>query len=195
MSSVTLRPINRCTPKQQQAVREIRNQYGVRKSMYTDHEIGMDEHLAWLKRLDSDERQVVFIVLVDDTVSGVVSLNAIDKIHQRSDWAFYLDENVRGGLGAALEFSLLDFAFNDLKLQKLNCEVIESNEAVVKMHKKFGFIEEGFRRSNIEKNGERMGVHFLGITRAEWIEGRESIHSKYKAIMSKFAIVLEYSND
>lgn len=195
MSSVTLRKIISCTLSQQKAVREIRNQYGVRRSMYTDHEIGMDEHLAWISRLENDDRQIVFIVLINDTVSGVVSLNAIDKIHKKSDWAFYLDENVRGGLGAALEFKLLDFAFNELTLEKLNCEVIESNEAVVKMHKKFGFVEEGFRRSNIEKDGERIGVYFLGITQKEWSMSREQVHSKYKTIMSKFSITVEYADD
>lgn len=168
MTQVVLRRIERCTLEQQKAVRDVRNQPSIRKSMYTEHEIGLEEHLTWLEKLRKDSRQIVFIVLVDDVVSGIVSVNAIDELHKKSDWAFYLDETVRGGLGAALECALLDFVFNDLKFEKLNCEVIETNQAVVKMHKKFGFLEEGFRRENIEKGGERMGVYFLGITKADW---------------------------
>lgn len=194
MTKVVLRRIERCTLEQQKAVRDVRNQPSIRKSMYTEHEIGLDEHLSWLENLRHDDRQIVFIVLVDDVVSGVVSVNAIDELHKKSDWAFYLDENVRGGLGAALECALLDFVFNDLMLEKLNCEVIETNQAVVKMHKKFGFVQEGFRRENIEKDGERMGVYFLGITKADWLGNKEAISTKYNAVLSKFDLTIEHGD-
>lgn len=195
MSKVVLRRIENCTLEQQKAVRDVRNQLGIRKSMYTEHEIGLEEHLTWLEKLKNDDRQIVFIVLVEDAVSGVVSVNTIDELHKKSDWAFYLDENVRGGLGAALECTLLDYVFNELMLEKLNCEVIETNQAVVKMHKKFGFVEEGFRRENIEKDGERMGVYFLGITKAEWLQNRETISEKYSAVLSKFDLTIEHGHD
>ena len=192
MSKVVLREINKCTYEQKLSVRDIRNQDSVRRSMYTDHEIGLDEHLKWVTRLKDDKKQIVFVVLVEEVVSGVVSVNAIDRSHKKSDWAFYLSEKVRGGLGAALEFSLLDFVFNVLLLEKLNCEVIETNEAVVKMHKKFCFVEEGFRRENIEKEGGRVGVFFLGITKSDWLEGKSSVREKYQPVLNKFNITIEY---
>ncbi len=131
MPNIILREITKCTEEQKKAVREVRNQESVRKSMYTEHEIPLNEHLGWVERLQTDTRQIVFVVLVEGIVSGVVSVNAIDRLHLKSDWAFYLDENVRGGLGAALEFNLINFVFTELGLEKLNCEVIETNEAVV----------------------------------------------------------------
>ena len=146
MIKILLREITKCTDEQKKSVRKVRNQESVRKSMYTEHEILLNEHLAWVELLQSDNRQIVFVVLVDDLVSGVVSVNAIDRLNLKSDWAFYLDANVRSGLGAALEFGLINFVFQRVGLEKLNCEVIETNEAVVKLHKKFGFVEEGFRR-------------------------------------------------
>ena len=194
MSKVVLREINKCTYEQKLSVRDIRNQDSVRRSMYTDHEIGLDEHLKWVTRLKDDKKQIDFVVLVEEVVSGVVSVNAIDRSHKKSDWAFYLSEKVRGGLGAALEFSLLDFVFNVLLLEKLNCEVIETNEAVVKMHKKFCFVEEGFRRENIEKEEGRIGVFFLGITKQNWLEGRSSVREKYQPVLKKFNIKIEYEN-
>lgn len=194
MLYVVLKEINHCTLEQKKVVRTVRNELSVRKCMYTDHEIYLDEHLDWIEGLRSDYKQIVFVVFVDSVVSGVVSVNEIDSRHKKSDWAFYLSENVRGGLGAALEFSLLDFVFNHIKLEKLNCEVIETNENVVKMHKKFGFIQEGFRRSNVEKNGERKGVYFLGITKKEWLDKRSKISKMYESILSKFDISIEYDH-
>jgi UDP-4-amino-4,6-dideoxy-N-acetyl-beta-L-altrosamine N-acetyltransferase len=192
MTNIILREITKCTEEQKKEVREVRNQESVRKSMYTEHEIPLNEHLGLVERLRTDTRQIVFVVLVEGIVSGLVSVNAIDRLHLKSDWAFYLDENVRGGLGAALEFSLINFVFTELGLEKLNCEVIETNEAVVRMHKKFGFIEEGFRRENIIKNNARIGVFFLGLTKSDWLREREAVNSRYEKVIEKFNLEIEY---
>jgi len=194
MTKTLLREITKCTEEQKKAVRDIRNQDSVRKSMYTEHEISLDEHLAWVECLRSDKRQIVFVVLVDEVVSGVVSVNAIDRLHLKSDWAFYLDANVRGGLGAALEFGLIDFVFEKLGLEKLNCEVIEVNEAVVKLHKKFGFVEEGFRRENIIKSENRIGVFFLGLTKSDWNKDKEAVKNRYEKVIDKFDLEIEYEH-
>lgn len=191
MPDVILRQISNCTLEQKKAVREIRNHNSVRRSMYSDHLITLDEHLGWIEQVAQDDRQIVFVVLLEGKVSGVVSINALDRLHKKSDWAFYLDQEARGGLGAALEFNLINFAFDSLGLEKLNCEVIETNRAVVKMHKKFSFVEEGFRRSNIEKDGGRIGVHFLGLTRDDWLNTRDRIYEGYKSILDKFTVAIE----
>ena len=190
--TLTLKPLVSCSLEQQTRVREVRNQPGIRASMYTDHEIGLNEHLGWISRLKSDKAQLVFAVLNEEGMPvGVVSVNDIDTRHRKADWAFYLDERERGGLGAALEATLIDHVFGELGLEKLNCEVIETNEAVVKMHKKFGFVEEGFRRENIEKDGRRIGVFFLGLTKADWLRGRAEVLEKYRAVIGRFSIRFE----
>jgi len=89
-----------------------------------------------------------------------------------------------------LEYAIINYVFDSMGLDKLNCEVLEGNDAVVKMHTKFLFREEGFRRSNIIKNGVRIGVHFLGLTREDWVAGRVSIRERYSGVFDKFAIVI-----
>ena len=177
----------------QMSVREIRNEENVRKWMYTDHLISVNEHLGWITRLKQDDRQIVFVVL-DHAGSplGVVSVNAIDRLHKKADWAFYLTQSARGGLGSCLEYAFLDFVFDALKMEKLNCEVIEGNDAVVKLHKKFLFKEEGFRRSNIEKDGGRKGVHYLGLTKEDWVSGRAVLKDKYGDSLEKFRILIRW---
>lgn len=184
-----LRDIVICTTEQQLQVLEIRNQKSIRQSMYMDHLIKTNEHLNWISCLADDKRQKVFVVLENGIKPvGVVSINAIDELHKKTDWAFYLDENERGGLGAALEFTMLNYVFEELNLKKLNCEVLETNPTVVRMHKKFGFCEEGFRRSNIEKDRSRVGVHFLGLTQEEWKNNKETVHSAIAKIIDRFSI-------
>jgi UDP-4-amino-4,6-dideoxy-N-acetyl-beta-L-altrosamine N-acetyltransferase len=159
--------------------------------MYTDHEIGLDEHLTWIKRLEFDFRQIVFIVFVEEVVIGVISINQLDRLNKKADWAFYLDEKSPPGLGAALEYAFINFSFDFLGLEKLNCEVIESNQSVIKLHKKFRFFEEGFRRMNIEKNGCRLGVYFLGLTKEEWNNKKVSIFETYNNTFSRYNIIFD----
>ena len=192
MTKILLREIIKCTHEQKQALRKIRNQDGVRKYMYTDHIISLDEHLAWVQHLQRNNQQAVFIVLMDGVVGGVVSVNEIDRINLKSDWAFYLNASIWGGLGAALEFGLINFIFQTRGLEKLNCEVIKTNEAVVKLHKKFGSVEEGFRRENIIKNENRIGVFCLGLTKSDWVKKKEMVKKRYERVINKFDLEIEY---
>jgi UDP-4-amino-4,6-dideoxy-N-acetyl-beta-L-altrosamine N-acetyltransferase len=160
--------------------------------MYTDHIVSESEHINWIKRLSEHDTTLVFAILgASDAPLGAVSANALDRLHHKSDWAYYLTENARGGIGAAVEASFIDFAFDSLGIEKLNCEVIEGNDSVIKLHKHFLFSDEGFRRSNVIKNDARMGVHLLGLTKAEWTNGRSAIYSKYQSVLNRFDIVIE----
>ena len=85
VTNVVLREITRCDDAQKKAVRGVRNQPNIRKSMYTEHKISLKEHLAWVDRMSNDKKQIVFIVLVDDVVGGIVSINLLDRLHLKSD--------------------------------------------------------------------------------------------------------------
>ena len=160
--------------------------------MYTDHEIDQTEHLNWIKNLKNDKNKLVFAIFKKkDIPIGVISLDSLDKKNKKGNWSFYLDESSRAGLGAFLEYEFLNFVFDDLKLEKLNCEVLENNSAVIKMHKKFQFKDEGFKRSYIQKDANRLGVYLLGITRKEWKEKRLDIYKKFNFILNKFTIQIE----
>jgi UDP-4-amino-4,6-dideoxy-N-acetyl-beta-L-altrosamine N-acetyltransferase len=126
--------------------------------------------------LQGNPRQQVFVVIKDEQAVGVVSLNAINVLHKSADWAFYLDAGSQGeGLGSVVEFWMLDYAFGVAGLEKLNCEVLAMNAAVVKMHQKFGFEIEGVRRQNILREGARIDVVLLGITKEEWQNKRPAL--------------------
>jgi len=163
--------------------------------MFTDHEIGLNEHLNWISKLKSEKKQMVFAVLnSQQNPIGTVSISMLDTFHKKADWALYLDGNEKKyemGVAPTLEYNFIEYVFNILKLEKLNCEVIENNEAVVRLHKKFSFIEEGFKRENINKNGKRKGVYFLGLTKNDWLLNKSQIFSKYKSIFEKFTITIE----
>ncbi|QKF52440.1 UDP-4-amino-4,6-dideoxy-N-acetyl-beta-L-altrosamine N-acetyltransferase [Pseudomonas graminis] len=179
-------PILELPVDQQAHVRQLRNQPDVRKFMYTDHEISEAEHLSWLETLRASSRQQVFVVLIEGAAAGVVSLSAINTTHRTADWAFYLDTTLQGkGLGSQVELWMLDHAFGAVALEKLNCEVLEINPAVIKMHQKFGFVIEGVRRENIIRDGKRVGVVLLGITKTEWQTQRPKVLAAVERIAGR----------
>ena len=81
-----------------------------------------------------------------------------------------------------------------MDILKLNCEVIEGNNSVIKLHKKFLFKDEGFRNSNIIKGEHRLGVHLLGLTKVDWISGEKIIFEKYKKVLQKFNISISLTD-
>ena len=167
----------------------VRNEETVRRAMFTDHVISADEHLQWMQGLQSDPSRRIWVILDGGgEVIGQVSLNRLDRRQKTSDWAFFLSQSERGGLGFAVEYAFLNFVFDVLELAKLNCEVVEGNDTVVKLHGKFDFRQEGLRRSQVIKDGQRINVHLLGLTREDWAVARSRIAEKNAAALKRFAI-------
>ena len=165
----------------QSEIRNWRNSEDVKKYMYTDHDISLSEHKTWINSLKETQKNRVFVVFRDKNSIGIVSLNNINHTHKTSDWAYYLcSKDIRGqGLGALIEYKLLNYFFFELNFDKLNCEVLEINPTVIKLHKKFGFKEEGIKRKNIIKNGVRLDVILLGILKDEWVENKKEFEENY----------------
>ena len=63
-------------------------------------------------------------------------------------------------------------AFVDLGLEKLCCEVLASNEGVVKMHERYGFTIDGVLRRHVVKADRRVDVVAMSLLRDEWLAGR-----------------------
>lgn len=189
MGILSLLPLKMMNDAQVLSLRNMRNDHRIRQWMYSDHTITAEEHRAWVERMRDDPTEVIFGVATDDgTLCGSVAVNHVDLRHRKADWAFYLSDNAPYGCAAAVEFALINFAFDGLGLEKLNCEVIEGNEAVVKLHKKFGFSEEGVRRENILKAGHRIGVILLGLTRDEWAKNKGRIATVHATLLRRFTV-------
>ena len=157
--------------------------------MFTDHQISIEEHTLWLKELERDPSRQVFLVLGKNSdVLGLVSLVDINSNFKEATWAFYLDKKIKGGLGPTLEYSLINYAFNKMNLERLKCRVLDNNPSVLKLHKKFSFLVEKFNEMQFHRNYRWLGVYFLSLDRKIWGERRASIYSKYRKIFDNFDV-------
>ena len=160
-----------------------RNSPDVRAYMYTDHVIDPEEHARWFAGVPGDETRRYWIIEMDGAPVGLANLYDIARRNQRCAWAYYLaDPKVRGlGLGSYVEYWVLEYVFEGLKLAKLWCEVLASNEPVWRMHETFGFVVEARFRGHVIKDGARVDVLGLGLLAADWQAKRPAMAARLEA--------------
>jgi UDP-4-amino-4,6-dideoxy-N-acetyl-beta-L-altrosamine N-acetyltransferase len=181
----------------QLAIRDIRNQKSVRDAMFSDHFIGVNEHLQWISSLRRNPHVLAFAL--ESTPAhplGVISLKDWERVHGTASWGYYVSELSRGaGLGTAMTYSFLDFIFDVLHLEKLNAEVIEENQLSIKQHQNLGFEIEGFRRSNVMKHDVRLGVYLFGMSKANWNRKRSAVSTRYRRVLDAIPVTIHWNAD
>jgi UDP-4-amino-4,6-dideoxy-N-acetyl-beta-L-altrosamine N-acetyltransferase len=174
MPKVALRPLE---PADEDRLHAWRNSPEVAAFMYTDHQIAREDHARWFAGIAGDARRDYRIIEVDGVASGPANFYDIDRGQGRASWAYYLaDPSVRGkGVGGYVEFVMIERAFVELGLRKLWCEVLIGNEAVWKLHQKFGFRQEALLRAHVIKGGQPVDVMGLGLLAEDWPQVRPAM--------------------
>ncbi len=161
-------------------VREWRNAPEVRARMYTQHEITPQEHLRWWQSKSVSDLDRMFIYEWKKKPTGFVSFYDLNPRRLSGSWAFYASPEASRGIGSRMEYLALNTFFDDLRYRKLKCEVLSSNPAVVSLHKKHGFVEEGLLRAEHPNNQGFEDIHLLAIFADDWMVRRQSIIERLK---------------
>jgi UDP-4-amino-4,6-dideoxy-N-acetyl-beta-L-altrosamine N-acetyltransferase len=177
---VALRPLR---AEDRDRLRTWRNLPEIARWMYSDHEISAAEHARWFAGALADQGRRYWIIEMDDAPVGLANLYDIDPILSRASWAYYLaDPAARGqGVGAFVEYWVIEQVFGELGLSKLWCEVLIDNEPVWKLHQSFGFQREVTLRAHIRKNGLASDVLGLGLLAEEWTARREASRERLRS--------------
>ena len=161
-------------------VLEWRNKPEVRANMYTSHEIDFEEHREWFKSVSNDKSKRYFIFEVDSKPCGVIGIVDIDFDGKKASWAFYSGDTSVRGIGTLMEVAAIDYVFNELKLEKLYCEVLSFNDSVIKFHRKHGFQIEGVFLKHHFAKGEFHDVYRLALFKKQWEKARSEITQRIK---------------
>lgn len=145
-----------------------RNAPDVRKNMYNTEEISLETHLAWWAKVVASDKFKYFMYENEGVPLGIVAFTDLNHKSRHSFWAFYASPNAPKGTGSRMEFLALDYAFNVLDLNKLSCEVLDYNPAVIKLHMKFGFKQEGLFEKHHWANERFCDVVRLAIFKDGW---------------------------
>jgi UDP-4-amino-4,6-dideoxy-N-acetyl-beta-L-altrosamine N-acetyltransferase len=177
--SLQLRPIRAQDSAQLLA---WRNAPHVSAYMYSDHQISQDEHDRWFAQALSAPDRVYWIIEWDGEGVGLANLTRIDRVSRKCDWAYYLGEtSTRGqGIGAGVEYIVLQHVFGPMGLNKLCCEVFLDNEGVWKLHQSFGFTREALFRDHVWKDGGFKDVVGLSVLARDWDAARPACEARLR---------------
>ncbi len=165
--------------KDKDCILHWRNSERIRCNMYCDHIISHQEHDAWFRRALADTSSSYLIFLHEQRSVGFISFTNINRVHDRCSWAFYLGEtDVPRGIGSVMEFFALDYAFLNLTLRKLCCEVFTFNAGVIRLHEKFGFLHEGKFVEHYVKSGKYEDIVCLAKFSKAWIDERDKFKKR-----------------
>lgn len=176
MADILLREI---TSEDLEMIRTWRNSKEVSDYMYTDEYISEQQQKEWFRNINHAKSRY-WIIEYEGKKLGLASLSEINLTLSSCYWAFYLgDLSVRGaGIGAKVEYNVLQYVFEELKLNKLRCEVFTFNHAVISMHEKFGFRREAYYREHCKKNEKFEDVVGLAILKKEWDQLKDGLKKR-----------------
>jgi UDP-4-amino-4,6-dideoxy-N-acetyl-beta-L-altrosamine N-acetyltransferase len=135
-------------------LRRWRNHPRVRAASFTTHEITEAEHARWWAAVRSDPARRVLVYDHAGAPAGVVTYS--DMADGSAYWGYYLDFDGLERAGAllpawiGLERAAVEHAFGPLGLSTLRGEVLAGNEPVMRLHRRFGFVEVGAYRRNVD---------------------------------------------
>lgn len=106
----------------------------------------------------------------DGEILGLITLANINNINRSGEIHIMIgDAQNRGkGMGTFAVNAMINHAFNNLNLRRLELGVLESNSAAYKLYEKCGFVKEGVKRKANYKNGSYTDMIIMGLLKEEW---------------------------
>jgi UDP-4-amino-4,6-dideoxy-N-acetyl-beta-L-altrosamine N-acetyltransferase len=144
-----------------------RNHAKVRRYMFTQHEISLDEHRNWFAKASQDHSRSLLIVEEHKQAIGYVQFVSVEN-GGVANWGFYARPDAPKGTGRKLGVMALNHAFGQLKLHKVCGQAIASNQASIAFHQRLGFTLEGVLRDQQRIHEAYHSLHCFGLLSTEW---------------------------
>ena len=150
MNDIKLTNFTDLTLEEKKEVLSWRNNSNIRKWMYNENEITLEEHLRFVDTLSKNTNKLYFYIKKGNQPIGVIDFTELNS--KEIYFGLYANPYVKiAGIGRILEQISIDYAFNELQVSKLKLEVFEENIQVRNLHKKYKFKETGERIINNKK--------------------------------------------
>ena len=137
--------------------------------------INEDVDQRWYDKYLNTRGNSVRCAIVDesDEILGLISLLDIDSINRSAALHIMIGgkENRGKGVGTFAVKAMIDHAFSNLNLRRIELGVLENNIPAIKLYEKTGFVKDGMKRKSNYKNGKYMNLITMGLLREEFEVG------------------------
>lgn len=144
----------------------------IRYTLNFDYPISEIGTKKWLHGVAGNPTRRDFIAcdVETDKPIGYGGLLGIDIKNGKAESYMGIGEkNLHGkGVGFEIRKILLDYAFNELDLNKVYAYVWKENTPMIKLNEKVGFQIEGLLRQDILSHGEKRDRYIMGILKSEY---------------------------
>jgi len=122
---------------------------------------------------NTDSRGFVIADLASEAYIGQVNLDTIDWKNRVGKIGIVIGspEYLGRGIGTEAMKLLIDFAFREMNLNRLELEVYDFNERAIRCYLNCGFIQEGRLRERQYKKGRYWDVIQMGLLKSDWKAG------------------------
>ena len=135
----------------------------------------MDEAMELLREIqDSNQKGTILkwgvCLKPTDKLIGTVTLFHLDLAQGRAEIGYAQAQQYWGnGYNHEALQALLSYAFEEMKLRRLEADVDPRNTASIKTVERLGFQREGYLRERWHVSGEIQDALFFGLLKREWI--------------------------
>lgn len=127
------------------------------------------EHRAWFDGVQRRSDLVIFGIRLReaDRLIGTCQLHDIHSVHRSAELQIRIGDAENRGKGYGTEAArlLLDFAFGDLNLRRVQLHAFVDNTAALRCYEKVGFVREGLLRQAAYVDGRYVDVVTMGLLR------------------------------
>jgi RimJ/RimL family protein N-acetyltransferase len=130
------------------------------------------ERERFAKHLVSSEAEQNFVIceLGEERGFGGIGLRDLDRLNGSAEVTVFIYDPAKWGKGYGTDamLVLLDFAFGELRLERIWLRVFDYNERAVRSYEKAGFVKEALLRHDRWHRGTYGNTHLMAILRSEW---------------------------
>lgn len=121
--------------------------------------------------LQQEPTRIIFKSIDEkNCMTGMCELGAIDRKYKTASLCrIFVDPKYRGkGIADKLISYVINYAFNELDLRRLELNVYSYNSAAIKSYERLGFTREGLKRKVTQFENVFWDGYMYGLLRDEW---------------------------
>lgn len=139
---------------------------------WVDYNTNAEHSLRFIEmmlRKAEDQEAIAFGVWYEGQLCGVVDLHGWDHLLEKAEIGYWLGDKFRGkGIAVAACKVLVTFAFESLRLNKLEIRFALSNSQSAQIPIRLGFAKEGILRHSAKLHGQYVDTVVMGILKQDW---------------------------